>query len=47
MTVFQIYLEESDNEKISKLIKKWKLSKHETIKRIIREFKENPNGNNR
>ena len=37
-----IYLEESENLKVVEYHEKWKLSKQETIKKMIREFVEVP-----
>lgn len=35
-----VYTDEKEDEKIIKLSKKWEISKADTIKKIIREFKE-------
>jgi len=35
-----IYLSEEEDKIIKEFSKKWELSKHETILKIIREFKE-------
>jgi len=39
-----IYLERDEDKKIIKYSVKWKLSKADTIKRIIKEFEESENG---
>lgn len=35
-----IYLDEIENEKIKNYSKKWKLSKADTMKKVIRDFEE-------
>jgi len=35
-----VYLDQKEDEVVKKLSKSWEISKAETIKRIIREFKE-------
>lgn len=38
MPQINIYLSEEENNKVEELSKKWKLSKMETVKRIILDF---------
>lgn len=38
MPGIQIYLEKGEDEKVWKLSEMWKISKQDTIKKIIREF---------
>lgn len=40
MTQTNLYLEDKQEDKIKRLKEKWKKSKHDTIKKIIDEFKE-------
>ena len=40
MVQCNILLDEKENEKVNEYCSKWKLSKIETIKKIIREFKD-------
>lgn len=35
-----VYTDEKENDKVMKFSKIWKLSKQDTIKKMIREFKE-------
>jgi len=41
-----ISLNEKEDKVVNYFSQKWNLSKHETIKKIIREFEEKINGNN-
>ena len=36
-----VYTDDKENKKIESFSKKWKLSKADTIKKMIREFKDN------
>jgi|GEM_PF-4044431 hypothetical protein len=40
MSQFNLFLDKDEAKKVSKLKEKWNMSKHETIKKIIRDFKE-------
>jgi len=40
MTQIIIDFEKSENVKISKFSKKWRLTKNQTVKRIVKEFVE-------
>lgn len=40
MPLAQVFLNGGEDDKVQKFSEKWNLSKHETIKKIIREFKE-------
>lgn len=35
-----IYTDEKEDKKVNEFVKKWKLSKQDTIKKMVREFKE-------
>lgn len=39
-----IYLNEEENDRVEQFSKLWNLSKAETIKRMLREFKEHQKG---
>lgn len=40
MTLAQIYLDRMEDEKVESFATKWNLSKHEAIKKMVRDFKE-------
>jgi len=40
MPLMNIYFDEEEDEKINTFSKKWKYSKTETLKKIVRNFKE-------
>lgn len=43
MPLAQIFFEKEEDNKIDKLSKKWNLSKHDAVKKIVKEFKEDEN----
>jgi len=40
MTQQVVYTDKKENRKVERLSKKWEINKAETIKKMIREFKE-------
>lgn len=44
MSSMIIYFSDEEDKKISNFKQKWEISKYETVKRMIREFKEKSHG---
>lgn len=43
MPLANVYFSDKEDEIIKRLAQKWNIPKHEVIKRIVMEFKENEN----